>query len=151
MNTNKQQIEAYILTDLDRLDPVTVYVTNYKPGSGRIVIECFGSAWASYWGGMSGMTLQEFFISSENDYLLNNLIKNTRQTDFDQINQTANRKGFSICVDSDVDIAMQSDEMAECFGADWMMDLPTCSTVEYEYLGRIVNAIKGAFSDEAVK
>lgn len=36
MKTEKIQTETYVLTDLDRLDPVTVYVTNYKPGQGSM-------------------------------------------------------------------------------------------------------------------
>lgn len=51
MKITKQQTETYVLTDLDRLDPVTVYVTNYSIGKGKIVIDCFGDAWTSYWGG----------------------------------------------------------------------------------------------------
>ncbi len=148
MKTTKNQTETYVLTKLDRLDPVTVYVTNYEPGQGKIVIECFGSAWAYFWGGMGDKTLQQFFVTCDNDYILNKLLDETRQTDFDEINDLAQKKGFSICVDSDVEMAWQAEEMAECFGPEWYMDLPRCNTSDYGYLGRIVTAIKGAFHEE---
>ena len=148
MNINKLQTEAYFLTDIDRLDPVTVYVTNSEAGRGKIVIECFGSAWAGYWGGMGVKTVQQFLLCSDNEYLLGCLLKNTRETDFDEINDLAEKTGFSICVTSDVEIAMQESDMRACFGPDWMMELPQCRTVEYDYLGRILNAIKDAFSEE---
>lgn len=148
MKTEKRQTETYVLTGLDKLDPVTVYVTNYEIGRGKLVIECFGDAWAFYWGAMGERTLQEFVLKAENDYLLNKLLKETRQTDFDEINELAHKRGFDICVTSDVEVVMAAEDMAECFGGDWYMDLPRCPTDEYKYLGRILNAIKGAFSSE---
>ena len=148
MTTEKRKTETYILTNLDRLDPVTVYVTNYNPGQGKMVVECYGEAWTAYWGGMGGNTLQQFVLTCDNDYILNKMLKNTTQTDFDEINEIVHKRGFSFCVTSDVEVAMQADDMAECFGPDWYMDLPTCNTTEYEYLGRILNAIKGAFTEE---
>jgi len=149
MKVRKQQVETYVLTDLERLDPVTVYVTNYKLGQGKIVIECFGESWASYWGAMGSQTLQDFVISSENDYLANKLVKSTRQIDFDEINKIAHKRGRpDICVTSDVEVAMISNDMVECFGDDWYMDLPTRHTDEYKYVCRILNAVKAAFQEE---
>jgi len=119
MNTEKRQTETYVLRNLDRLDPVTAYVTNYEPGIGKIVVECYGSAWTASWCGMGDSSLQEFFLACNNDYILGKML-----------------------------VAMQAKDMAECFGSDWYMDLPRCNTSEYEYLGRILNAVKAAFADE---
>ena len=148
MKIEKLQTETYVLTALDKLDPITVYVTNYDLGKGKIVIECSCDAWAFYWGSMGERTLQEFVLKAENDYLLGKLIKETRQTDFDEINDLAHKRGFDICVTSDVEVAMAADDMAECFGCDWYMDLPRRHTDEYKYLFRILNAVKGAFMNE---
>lgn len=148
MKTEKRQTETYVLADIERLDPVTVYVTNYAPGKGKLVIECFGQAWASYWGAMGERTLQEFVLSSDNDYLLSKLLKETHQTDFDEINEVAHKRGYLLCVTSDVEVAMAVTTMAECFGDDWCVDLPRCHTNDYTYLGRILNAVKTAFRDE---
>ncbi|MEW8120047.1 MAG: hypothetical protein AB2792_23040 [Candidatus Thiodiazotropha sp.] len=149
MTVNKRQTETYVLTELDRIDPVTVYVTNYQPGQGKVVIECYGEAWTAYWGAMGDNTLQQFFVTCDNDYILNKMLKNTMQTDFDAINDIAHKKGFEhLCATSDVEVAMQADDMRECFGPDWYMNLPTCNTTEYKYLGRILNAVKGAFTEE---
>lgn len=148
MKTAIQQTTTYILTDLDRLDPVTVYVSNYGQGRGKIVIECYGEAWASYWGGMGDRTIQEFILESDNVYLLNKFLKNTTETDFDEINEVAQKRGFDLCVTSDVEIAMSAQQMTECFGNDWMLDLPTRETPEYHYLGRILNTVKAACAGE---
>lgn len=147
MDIEKRETETFVLTDIQNLDPVTVYVTNYQLGKGKIVIECYGQAWACYWGGMGENTLQQFFVTCENDYIIHKMIKETMQTDFDDINDVAHKKGFDLCVNSDVELAMQADDMAACFGPDWYMNLPTCHTSEYEYLGRILNAIKVAFAE----
>lgn len=148
MNTTKKETETYVLTDLDRLDPVTVYVTNYQPGQGKMVVECFGDAWAVYWGAMGDNNLQQFVLTCNNDYILNKMLKNTTQTDFDEINDIAHKRDFLLCVTSDVEITMAVDMMTELFGPDWMLELPTCRTTEYKYLNRILNAIKSAFSNE---
>ncbi|PUB80892.1 MAG: hypothetical protein DBP02_19810 [gamma proteobacterium symbiont of Ctena orbiculata] len=148
MNIENRQTKTYILTDLDSLDPVTVYVTNYEPGRGKVVVECFGKAWAYFWGSMGELTLQQFFVSCNNDYILNKLLEDTRQTDFEEINNIAHKNGSLLCVSSDIEVALAADEMSNLFGPDWFMDLPTCNTSEYVYLGRIVNAIKEAFTEE---
>ena len=148
MKTTIKKTETYVLTDLDRLDPVTMYVTNYAPGQGKIVIECYCSSWAAYWGGMGESTLEGFLLTCNNDYILGKLLKETQQTDFNKINEIAHKRGFSLAVTSDVEVAMQAEDMSECFGPDWYMDLPQCNTSEYEYVGRIINAIKAAFSEQ---
>ena len=149
MNTEKRTTDTYVITGWDGLDAVTVYVTNYELGQGKLVIECYGDAWAQYWPAMGDRTLQEFVLKAENDYLASKLVRDTKQTDFDEINDTAHKRGFEeICVTSDVEVAMAADDMATCFGDDWYMDLPRCHTQEYLYVCRILNAVKGAFSDE---
>lgn len=32
-----------------RLDPIRVTLDDIEPGRGRITVECYGRAWASYW------------------------------------------------------------------------------------------------------
>lgn len=148
MEIKKRKTDTYILTNLDDLDPVTVYVTNYETGKGKLVIESFGEAWANYWVAMGERTLQEFVMKASNDYLLRKLCRQTKQTDFNKINELAKKSGFDICVTSDVEVAMQAGDMAKCFGDDWYMDLPQCETQEYKHLHSILNAIKDAFSKE---
>ena len=96
MNTEKKQTETYVVTGWDRLDAVTVYVTNYKQGQGKLVIECYGEAWAHYWSHMGENTLQQFVLGAENDYILGKLLKDTHQTDFDEINEIAQKRGFDL-------------------------------------------------------
>ncbi len=150
MNINKTTTDTYLLTGIDKLDPVSVYVTNYEPGKGKVVIECYSQSWACYWGGMSGKSIEEFLVSSENDYLLDKLINGSvYQTDFDEIQKRALAKGAYICANSDAEVAMLAEDMADCFGSEWFMDLPRCLTEEYHYLSRILDSVKQAFTQTA--
>lgn len=148
MELEVAETKTYRLSKLERLDPVTVYVTQFTEKAGKITFDCFGRAWSCYWPSMGKSTIQEFFLECENDYILGKLLSETKQTDFDEINEIASKKGFDIYVTSDVEVAMQSQDMAECFGDDWYMDLPRCHTSDYRYVSRIINAIKAAFQQE---
>lgn len=61
------------LTELDNLDPISVILENYEPGKGKIIIECCGKSWSSFWSAMSGRTVEEFFIRCDEGYLADNL------------------------------------------------------------------------------
>jgi hypothetical protein len=67
-------LTALKISDLDRLDPITVIFQNFGPGEGRIFIQCYDKVWSSYWGSMSGKTVQEFVAGSGVDYIVNNLV-----------------------------------------------------------------------------
>lgn len=71
------------ITDLmesHRLDPIRVTLDDIEPGKGRINIECYGKAWASYWGAMGEQTIAQFFASCDNDYLIRNLAPGMHST-----------------------------------------------------------------------
>lgn len=144
----KQKTETYILANLQSLDPVTVYVHNYCSGKGKIVIECYGKAWAHYWGGMGKKSLQEFFVSCDASYIVMKLVPDLMVTDFDAIRNKAKEKGFDICASSAAELVWMHNEMSECFGADWYMDIPQTDSSESLYVSRIVKAIQEAFKKE---
>lgn len=143
----KSLTETYRIDYAKDLDPITVYATNYRPRAGKLVIECSGQAWAHYWGGMGDQSLQAFVAKSDNDYLLEKFLRETRETDFDAVTDEAQKRGFrDLVVTNDVEVAMLEKEMSECFGPQWMMDLPRRHTAEYRYLGPILDAVKAALS-----
>ena len=61
------------ISEVPHLDPIRVTLDDIGPGQGRINIECYGKAWASYWGAMGKDSIAEFFVSCSNDYLIGNL------------------------------------------------------------------------------
>ncbi|MBJ2139861.1 hypothetical protein JC796_03885 [Delftia acidovorans] len=56
-----------------RPDPIRVTLDDIEPGRGRITVECYGRAWASYWGAMGDQGIAQFFASCDNHYLIGNL------------------------------------------------------------------------------
>lgn len=73
MNIEQSKVRKIRITDIERLDPVTVYTENFERGKGKIVIECAGQSWSSYWPAMGSKTIEQFFISINNGYAINNL------------------------------------------------------------------------------
>jgi len=64
---------VFTIHDVPKLDPVTVVLQDFEHGKGRLIIECWGETWSTYWGGM-GTTLADFIVSCGYDYILNKLI-----------------------------------------------------------------------------
>ncbi len=75
MKIEQSMTKKLVLTNLERLDPVTVFIEDFEPGKGRITMCCYGQSWTSYWGGMSGDDIATFFCRAPDDYLVDNLSK----------------------------------------------------------------------------
>lgn len=68
-------VTRYRIEDAPGLDPVTVYVENYEPGKGRMVVTCYASAWTAFWGAMGeDTTLEQFVASCSPDYVADNMV-----------------------------------------------------------------------------
>lgn len=147
MQFHRPKVESFTLTEMEGLDPISVYITNYAPGKGKITIDCFGNAWTAAWGAMGGLTVQEFLIESDNDYLIRKMIGDVYQIDFDKINADGQRLDRPLCVTSEVEIAEEHEVLEALYGPDWRMDLPSCKTPQYAYLNNILNHIKLALGN----
>lgn len=62
-----------LIRDIPSLDPVTVVFRDESPGRGEIIVECYGKAWAAFWGAMGNKTVREFVASCDADYIANKL------------------------------------------------------------------------------
>lgn len=86
MKVETSQITKLLISDLmgepHKLDPVTVILEDFEPGKGKIIIECYRQSWSSYWGGMSGRTIAQFFSDCGSDYLIGNLAPYLNSTRF---------------------------------------------------------------------
>jgi hypothetical protein len=67
-----QKVEAFTIFDRPALDPVTVILQDFG-GSGRIIIECYGLAWSTYFGAIGTETLRQFIATAGKDYLANRI------------------------------------------------------------------------------
>jgi len=82
MKVEKANITRLTITEVPSLDPVRVMLENYEPGKGRITIQCWDKSWTSYWGGMSGRSVEQFFVDCTNDYLIGYLCTGLEPTKF---------------------------------------------------------------------
>ncbi|MDF7489410.1 hypothetical protein NFG33_00935 [Proteus mirabilis] len=68
MKIEQSQVTKLVITDLERHDPIHVYLEDYGNNrQGRVTISEFGKSWSCYWGGM-GMSLTEFLLWITNQY-----------------------------------------------------------------------------------
>lgn len=73
MNFDVSTAVKLTLTNLNKLDPVTVYLEEFSSKQGRIVIHCWGKAWAAFWPAMGERGIAQFFVDCDNAYLVKNL------------------------------------------------------------------------------
>ena len=70
MKVEQSSMVKLKLTDVKGLDPVSVMIEEYKRGEAKVIIDCYGKSWSSYWGSMGG-DLKEFFTRTNVSYLVN--------------------------------------------------------------------------------
>lgn len=58
----------------NNLDPINVFVQDYDPGRGRIVVTCYGQAWCGFWGAMGDRTVMKFVASCDAKYVATNML-----------------------------------------------------------------------------
>jgi len=146
MKIEKSSITKILITDIDRLDPVSVYAEDLGPHQGKITITCYGKAWTAYWSGMGDLTISEFFVSCDEHYIANKLSDiNSESFDIDAIRKDAEEKGVECWRD---DPWNDYEFMKDMYGpdmVDWSDKLPKKTNHEYEYLCRIIKAVQYAF------
>lgn len=72
MKTQEFFPRCFEITDAPGLDPIRVILQNLGEKQGRLIIECYGRAWSTFWGGMSG-PLIDFILKCEPEYIENAL------------------------------------------------------------------------------
>ncbi|MCA2497816.1 hypothetical protein R7P75_04690 [Vibrio sp. 2175-1] len=169
MKVNQSTVVRLQLTELERLDPVTVFLEDFGPNRGRITIECFGDAWSSFWPAMGG-SLEEFFIHCNDGYLAKNLAPHLKDEiyDFDKLEESLkvairfNRREESISESeardlyekvSELDygvslghdqiwLAENRDLLYDILGDGFYYEMPMQPNPDYQYLCRIIQAVR---------
>jgi len=72
---DSQTTRVITIFDAPKLDQITVVLQDIGPSKGRLIVECFGEAWAAYWGGMGNATIAEFVRDCGPDYITCKLIR----------------------------------------------------------------------------
>lgn len=151
MKITKQKITKLLLTELQGLDPVKVFIENTAPGQGQITITCYGKAWTFFWGAMGDMTLEEFFCSANVHYIANKLSEEDPEiVDVDKMREQAARRGIECHRD---DPENDYEFLSEMYGPDmmdWHDSMPKTENHKYRYICRIIEAVKQALNEMAV-
>lgn len=152
------------LTELEKLDPVTIYLDNPAPSRGKITIECFGKSWSSFWPAMGGRRVEEFFVSCNDDYLAGNLSScrsHIPVTDMEELGEFLRGRIVELRrageLDKDdarkywdeadnitltSDYCSNNDLMYDVLGDDWWLSLPEKENPDYNYLVLVIQTVR---------
>jgi hypothetical protein len=119
MRTEVAKTEAFTIFDADGFDPILVVFQDLGDGRGRLLLECYGWAWGSYWGAM-GTTVRDFVDQCGVDYIVNRMTNNQRRVTSVEIKRL---EGIVRAVKA----AIRSDNLAR-------LGMETLSTTEEESL-----------------
>lgn len=76
---NAERVKVFTIFDAPKLDPITVMLQDVAPGCGRLVVECYGSAWSGYWGAMGDRDLIGFLLGCDHSYIAGKMHSNDRK------------------------------------------------------------------------
>lgn len=173
IKVDKINVLSFIVTGAERLDPVRVMIENYEPSKGRITITCFGKAWTGAWFAMGGDTVQEFIKRVSNEYLIGyfdpqlqstvdddndaNLafvkgeiikIRRAQEIDFEEARKMWEEAESAENVKANCCDFLVGGKLLELFGDDpWYAGWPMVPNHEYQYLERIVNAVRDGLNE----
>lgn len=171
MKVLQTAVRQLTITDVERLDPISVYLEDYGIGQGKITITCFGESWTAFWGGMGNRTLSEFVKSCDNHYLAKNLSKIPSEIDdftklqkdlvkvvlkkrrADELNAQEARD-FYDQVDGlrhlePSEILTKHNLLYNLYGDEWWYCIPKKPNPDYEYLCRIITTVREALKEVA--
>lgn len=149
MKITKSSVIKLNISELQGIDPINIFLEDYKLGQGKLTVECYGDAWSHYWGAMGERNLIDFLKDANSDYITGKLALNKINQHIVDYDKISNETHEDICCESD--LIMYEEEMCETYGEDWRMDLPTKVNHHWEYLYRIVCTIKEAIELEGME
>jgi len=162
MKVKEIPVKKLYISDITNLDPINVFIEEVDGSGGKFTIECYGKAWSYYWGGIGKSTLMEFFCNCDNHYLAGkfapmlesqiddpdgtvtaareHILEHRRNRNFTR-EEARDKYNLTEYLTPD-----QHDNMFEVFGDEWWHDMPKQPNHEYEYLLRILDAVKEAIA-----
>lgn len=175
MQWNESIAVKLVITQIPKVDPVTVFIENFGHGRGKLTIESFGEAWSSYWPAMGdGCTLEQFILNCDNHYLSKNLatLGALTEPDYDAFIAYAKRKVVKeryagmidknharqiwtlindVCPDHYYfEQASNWDILSTIGGDDWSDHIPKRASPLYSHLCRILDALKACLIERGI-
>src|SRR5687768_1894968 len=154
MNIEKSTVTKLLITGIEDLDPVHVFVDDTNANRGRVTITCFDESWSYFWGSIGNKTIAQFFCACSNDYLARKFSTGIDSTvvDVDAIEKHARAYVCERRKDRDIekgearelfdeigytdfgDPYGESDLMYKIYGDEWWDGLPQKANPAYEHL-----------------
>ena len=159
MKIEQNKVTNIRLTDIDGLEPITVFLEDFRLGRGKITIECGGKSWSSFWNAM-GCSIAEFFVSCDDDYLIESLsnidrvliiegqelqehckskiidMRNKGEIEQNEAEELLKRAKQIACYTDDVQL------IKRVYGSCWSVHLPIKRNPKYQHLSQIVKAVQ---------
>ena len=179
MKIENSLVKKLRITELDDLDPITVYLEDFELGQGKITIDCWGKSWTSFWGAMGGRNIAQFFCNCNDSYLINNFDGSIQklEPDYETFEKEMRQKICEMRRDDSISKGLArelfevsnwgeyvSDNPYEpirnpCFVYEDEFeeldfdgfDIPEQLTTEYLYLRKIIQTVQNALKQEITK
>lgn len=173
MQVKRSQIEKITISGIKHMDDITVIFEDYNEACGKTIIQTFDASWSYQWGGLAGRGMEEFFRTCGFEYLVNKLNPYEVNEEIDARGGVhkwiregiieARKEGCltkerakeiwdeiewcDIGDDSGSEIIGHSGfPITEIFGDEWWYAIPKKKNPKYEYLERVVLAIREALN-----
>lgn len=172
MKIEKTKCEKVVISGVDGLDPITVFLEDFEPRKGQITIKIWNDVWSSFWGGMGDRTISQFFCSCDHHYLAKNLSNISGSiTDFDALpkdlrlhvgklrsKKEVTKSEAKEMLESLLDFCgdpltgeqifnEHQDVLGRIYGCDWWHSIPEKTNPEYTYLTRVIDTVKAALKE----
>ena len=169
MKVERSQVTKLVITDVERHDPIHVYLEDYGDNqNGRVTISEWGNSWSCFWGSM-GSSLVEFIQSINNHYWIGKLDSNLISeidADNDANAEYAKKQVIKLRNDNEIDKyeareywdlieesgnvkddccnSFIGDKLTTLFDDAWHGDWPTIPNPQYLRMESRLNAVREA-------
>lgn len=166
MKIQRTLVSKILVSDIENLDPVAIYLEDLSDEHGKLTVTCFGESWSHSWGAMGeDVKIREFLRRCDRWYIAKKLSPQTqdrvvdtdaleselrkeilRQRSQTEISKEKAREIWNLIETADFSNYENDTDaleaLSEVYGCEWWHALPMCSSPQYEYLLRIVDVLK---------
>jgi len=98
MKITQSTVNKIQISEIEHMDPVSVYFEDFGPGQGQAIIKCWNKSWTSFWGGCGDNGIMSFFMGCDKYYLVKNFMagEDMTETDIEETIKSIKRKILSL-------------------------------------------------------
>lgn len=140
MNIETSTVTKLLITGVQGLDPISVYLEDLAPCKGKITLSCYDKTWHAYWGGMwDGLTIGQFFCKLHGAYIIGYLDRqlSSRRFSAEALADKARKVIVQMRRDRDLDAEDARSLLDEAEDVRHTSSLDECGGAHREFLHRI--------------